>query len=100
MGTPRASFGQPRPLARPARPRYHGVVNAARKLLAEALQLDDEARATLALELMDSLSPPDPRDEASWIDTIERRALRAMSGAEPGVEVDVAVDRVAHDLGL
>ena len=75
-------------------------MNAARKLLAEALLLDEGARATLALELMDSLSPPDPRDEASWIEEIERRARRALSGAEPGVDVDVAVDRIAHDLGL
>jgi putative addiction module component len=75
-------------------------VNAARKLLAEALKLDDEARATLALELLDSLSPPEPRDEASWIEEIERRARRAVSGEEPGIDVDEAVDRISRDLGL
>jgi Putative addiction module component len=75
-------------------------MNAARNLLVEALQLDDDARATLALELMDSLSPPDPRDETSWIDEIERRARRAVSGGEPGIDVDGAVDRISRDLGL
>jgi hypothetical protein len=73
---------------------------AARQLLEEALHLDDDARATLALELLDSLSAPDPRDEASWIEVIERRVRRALSGEEPGVDVDEALDRISRDLGL
>jgi hypothetical protein len=75
-------------------------MSTARQLLVEALQLDESQRATLALELMDSLSPPDSRDEASWIEEIERRARRACSGEEPGVDVDEAVDRISRDLGL
>ena len=73
-------------------------MSTARKLLAEALQLDDAQRAELALELMDSLSPPDRRDEATWIEEIERRARRALSGEEPGVDLDEAVDRISRDL--
>jgi len=75
-------------------------MNVARRLLAEALQLDDEARATLALELLDSVSPPDPRDEVSWIEEIERRARRALAGRELGIDSDAAVDRISRDLGL
>jgi hypothetical protein len=75
-------------------------VSTARHLLAEALHLDDAARATLALELMDSLSQPDARDEDAWIEEIERRARRALSANEPGVDVDSAVDRISRDLGL
>ena len=75
-------------------------MSKARKLLAEVLELDEEQRATLALELMDSLSPPDSRDEASWIEEIERRARRARSRKAPGVDVDEAVDRISRDLGL
>lgn len=75
-------------------------MNTARKLLQEALDLDERERATLALELMDSLSPPDARDEATWIEEIEARARRALSGESPGVDIDEAVDRIGRDLGL
>ena len=75
-------------------------MSTSRKLFEDALQLDDEQRATLALELMDSLSPRDPRDEASWIQEIEQRARRVRSGQEPGVSIDEAVDRISRDLGL
>lgn len=54
----------------------------------------------LALQLMDSLSRPDVRDEAAWIEEIERRAHRALSGQSPGVDVDDAVARIERDLGL
>lgn len=75
-------------------------MNTARKLTAEALQLDDVERATMALELMDSLSRPDPRDEAAWIEAIEGRARRVLSGESEGVDVDEAADGIARDLGL
>ena len=80
---------------------YPRDMSTARKLLAEALQLDDTERATMALELMDSLSLPDPRDEASWSEEIERRARRVRAGAsEDDADVDDAVDRISRDLGL
>lgn len=75
-------------------------MSPARKLLAEALQLDEAERATLALELMDSVSLQDRRDEASWLEEIERRARRALSGDEPGLDVDEALDGMCRDLGL
>lgn len=72
----------------------------ARKLFEEALQLGEEQRAALALDLMDSVSFSDSRDEASWIEEIERRARRALAGEEQGVEFDEALERISHDLGL
>ncbi|AUX23289.1 uncharacterized protein SOCEGT47_038120 [Sorangium cellulosum] len=75
-------------------------MSTARKLLQEALDLDEGERAMLALQLMDSLSRPDVRDEAAWIEEIERRAHRALSGQSPGVDVDDAVARIERDLGL
>jgi Putative addiction module component len=75
-------------------------MNMARELIAEALQLDEGQRAALALALMDSLSPSDMRDEAHWIEEIERRARRALSGEELGVDADEAIDRISRDLGL
>lgn len=75
-------------------------MSRARKILADALTLDERERATLALALMDSLAPPDARDEDAWIDEIEQRARRAMAGAEPGAEMDAALDRIARDLGV
>jgi len=75
-------------------------MSPARKLLEEALQFDDDTRATLALELMDSLSRPDMRDDASWVEEIERRARRALSGETQGIDVDDAVEQITRDLGL
>ncbi|MEI8255884.1 MAG: addiction module protein [Deltaproteobacteria bacterium] len=74
-------------------------MSTARRLLDEALQLDEKHRATLALDLLDSLSPPDARDEASWIEEIEQRARRALEG-QTGIDLDEAVDSIARDLGL
>lgn len=75
-------------------------MSAAGKLLQEAMKLDESERATLALELMDSVSAPDARDEASWLAEIERRANRALSGEATGRDADEAVDRISRDLGL
>ena len=75
-------------------------MSTARKLTAEALQLDEAERATMALELMDSISRPDPHDEAAWITEIEGRARRALSGESEGVDVDTAIDGISRDLGL
>lgn len=73
---------------------------SAGKLLQEALKLDEPERAALALQLMESVSAPDARDEASWIAEIERRAERALSDRSGGVDIDEAVDRISRDLGL
>ncbi|HRI65249.1 MAG TPA: hypothetical protein PK156_13465 [Polyangium sp.] len=75
-------------------------MSSASKLLAEALQLDEAERAKLALELMDSVSMGERRDEASWLEATERRARRAISGEEPGLDLDEALDGLSRDLGL
>lgn len=75
-------------------------VSTVGKLLDEALQLDEAQRASLALELLDSLSPPDPRDEVAWIEEIARRAQRALAGESQTIEADEALDGIARDLGL
>lgn len=79
---------------------YPRRMSTARKLTAEALQLDEAERATMALELMDSLSRPEARDEAEWIAEIEGRAHRALSGESEGMDFDAAVDGISRDLGL
>jgi hypothetical protein len=55
------------------------------KVLSEALQLDVADRAEVAAELLASLDgEPDQDVEAAWAAEIERRAVRARSGADPG----------------
>jgi putative addiction module component (TIGR02574 family) len=59
---------------------------AAEHLLKDALQLSEEQRAKLAIELLDSLEPAIPtqsRNETDWPAEIERRARAAHAG-EPG----------------
>jgi hypothetical protein len=70
-------------------------MSTARKLTAEALQLDDVERATMALELMDSISRPDPRDEAAWIEEIEGRARRVLAGEAEEMDFHAAVDGIS-----
>jgi hypothetical protein len=73
---------------------------SAGRLLQEALRLDEKERAELALQLMDSVSAPDARDETAWLAEIERRAQHALSGGSGGADIDEAVDRIERDLGL
>jgi hypothetical protein len=57
----------------------------ARKLLGEALDLTDEERAEVALELVASLDGPKDADaEDAWIVEIERRARRVLAEPEGG----------------
>ncbi len=80
--------------------RYPGRMTILEKLRNETLQLDEAQRASLALELMDSLSRPDSRDEVAWIEEIARRARRALAGDSQTVDADEALDGIARDLGL
>ena len=54
------------------------------QLLKDALQLPDQQRAGLVVELLDSLPPAEPGQERSdtpWLAEIERRARVAQAGA-------------------
>jgi putative addiction module component (TIGR02574 family) len=54
------------------------------QLLKDALQLPDQQRAKLVVELLDSLPPAEPgqeRSDAQWLAEIERRARMAQAGA-------------------
>jgi len=80
--------------------RYRFRMGTARKVFQDALQLDEPERAALALQLMDSLTPPDTRDEDAWLEEIEQRARRVASGTSHGLDADEAIDAIARDLGL
>jgi putative addiction module component (TIGR02574 family) len=54
------------------------------QLLKDALQLPDQQRAELVVELLDSLPSVEPgqeRSDAQWFAEIERRARAAQAGA-------------------
>lgn len=54
------------------------------QLLKDALQLPDQQRAELVIELLDSLPPAEPgqeRSDTQWLAEIERRARAAQAGA-------------------
>jgi putative addiction module component (TIGR02574 family) len=54
------------------------------QLLKDALQLPDQQRAELVIELLDSLPSVEPgqeRSDAQWLAEIERRARAAQAGA-------------------
>jgi hypothetical protein len=60
---------------------------SAQQLLSDALQLSDEERLELAIELLGSVVPEVPgtdRPDHEWIEEIERRA-RAASNGSPGL---------------
>ncbi len=59
--------------------------SSAEKVLSEALQLSEEARARVAAELLASLDPDiETRGGEEWIAEVERRAREAIDGL-PGV---------------
>ena len=57
------------------------MIQAAAAVLADALRLDEHARAELAAELLASLDgPADPDAEAQWAAEIERRVAAIEAG--------------------
>lgn len=71
-----------------------------RQLLKDALQLPDQQRAELVIELLDSLPSAEPgqeRSDAQWLAEIERRARAAQAGAA-GVSWEEARKQVLDSL--
>jgi putative addiction module component (TIGR02574 family) len=66
-------------------------------VLADALRLDDEARAALAAELLGSLDgPADPDAESAWDAEIERRIAAIEAGTiqlEPWEQVRHRIEK-------
>jgi len=76
------------------------VTKATEKLLKSALELELDQRAELAAELLASLDgAPDEDAEAAWAVEIERRAVRARSGEDPGLPWPEVRDRIKRSLG-
>ena len=73
------------------------MTQATAAVLAEALRLDEKARAELAAELLASLDgPADPTADAEWAKEIERRVASIESGTavlEPWDEVKRRIER-------
>lgn len=70
------------------------------QLLKDALQLPDQQRAKLVVELLDSLPSAEPgqeRSDAQWLAEIERRARAAQAGTS-GVSWDEARKQVLDRL--
>lgn len=70
------------------------------QLLKDALQLPDEQRAELVVELLDSLPPAEPghaRSDTEWLMEIDRRARAAQAGV-PGVAWEEARKQVLDHL--
>jgi Putative addiction module component. len=72
-----------------------------KKVLDEALKLGPDDRASVAVELLESLetSPDETADvEAAWAAEIERRARRVLNGESGGVSWDEARRRAEANL--
>ena len=70
------------------------------QLLKDALQLPDQQRAELVIELLDSLPPTEPgqeRSDTQWLAEIERRARAAETGTA-GVSWEEARNQVLDRL--
>ena len=73
------------------------MTQVAAAVLADALRLDEHARAELAAELLASLDgPADPDAETLWAAEIERRVVAIEAGAatlEPWADVRRRIER-------
>lgn len=73
------------------------MTQAAAAVLADALRLDEHARAELAAELLASLDgPADPDAESQWVTEIERRVAAIDAGTatlEPWDDVRRRIER-------
>lgn len=74
-----------------------GMTKATEAVLADALRLDEEARAQLAAELLASLDgPSDPDAEAAWQAEIEQRVAALKAGKvklEPWEDVKRRIEK-------
>ena len=71
------------------------------QLLSEALELPEDQRAALVVEILRSLPPAVPgsqRSDDEWLAEVERRARQALAGA-PGVSWDDALGEARSKLG-
>jgi putative addiction module component (TIGR02574 family) len=57
-------------------------------LAQEALALMPAERYELAILLMDSLAPEDPRSDAEWCKILQRRFEDLQSGKDPGLSFE------------
>jgi len=72
------------------------VTEAARKILEEALTLDADERAGLAVELLASLQEREQDVEKAWAAEIERRSRNAAD--ERGTDWRVALEEIRADV--
>lgn len=72
------------------------MTEAARKILEEALTLDADERAGLAVELLASLQEREQDVEEAWAAEIERRSRNA--GDERGTDWRVALEEIRADV--
>ncbi len=73
---------------------------APEQLLKDALQLPEDQRAGLVVDLLDSLDPAVPgegRSDQEWIAEVQRRAREALAG-QPGLTWDQALARITDRL--
>ena len=75
------------------------MIHSAAAVLADALRLDERARAELAAELLASLDgSADPDAEGAWNREIERRVSLIESGAAVSESWDEAKRRIERDV--
>ena len=75
------------------------MTHAAAAVLADALRLDEHARAELAAELLASLDGPADADaETEWVAEIERRVASIESGTAILEPWDEVRRRIARDI--
>jgi len=75
-----------------------GMDRSREKLIEEALQLPEEARAALAGILLESLDGPvDPGAEAAWAEEIDRRVAKLDTGASKLIPWSLARRQILGD---
>jgi putative addiction module component (TIGR02574 family) len=80
---------------------YQVMSRSVEIVLKEALMLQDDERAELVVQLLDSLPPAGPRESRSdeeWIAEIERRAHAALAGSR-GLDWEAARAQITKRLG-
>jgi putative addiction module component (TIGR02574 family) len=75
------------------------MTRSAEAVLADALSLDDAARAEIAAQLIASLDgPAEPDAEAAWRDEVARRVAALDAGELPAEPWEVALQRIESEL--
>ncbi|MEM7675253.1 MAG: addiction module protein [Myxococcota bacterium] len=69
------------------------------ELVSQALKMSEKDRAALAFRLLERLGPESETSDEQWLEALERRAQRIISGESVGIAAETVYQRALMSIG-